>query len=134
MSTDAWTGLRAAGLACGAAALLAACFSERSSGPTNLAGACSVPVTVVDSQHVLVAIANFAFAPDSVRIPAGASVTWLNCESVQTEPHTTTSDASLWDSGEYPGGQRFTHAFPTPGTFPYHCTSHPFMVGKVVVQ
>lgn len=121
-------------VACLAAWLAAACFSERGAGPLAAGGACRVPVSVVDSQQVLVAIANFLFAPDSVRVAAGTTVTWVNCEDPLTEPHTTTSATGIWDSSEFPSGQRYSHTFNTPGVFGYFCSSHPFMVGKVVVQ
>jgi plastocyanin len=120
----------------GAGAIVLACFSDRSSGPINTAAECRVPVTVVDSMHYLIAIRDFAFHPDSLSVPPGATVTWINCEDVGTEPHTTTSDPSgaLWASPDLSPGDRFSHTFPTGGAFPYHCTPHPFMTGKVVVQ
>jgi len=116
-------------------AVALACFSDRGSGPT-VAGAaeCRVPVTVIDSLHYLIAIRNFAFHPDSLAVPRGATVTWVNCEDVGQEPHTTTSDNAVWDSPQLSPGNRFSHTFPTAGAFPYHCTPHPFMIGKVVVQ
>lgn len=116
------------------AALAAACFSERAGGPVSAAGACRVPVAVVDSQQVLVAISDFLFAPDSITVPVGTTVTWLNCEDPLTEPHTTTSATAIWDSSEFPSGQRFARTFSVAGVFPYLCTSHPFMIGTVVVQ
>jgi plastocyanin len=116
-------------------AAAAACFSERAGGPIVAgAGECRVPVTVIDSMHFLVAIRDFLYYPDSIAVPAGATVTWVNCEPAGTEPHTTTSDAPAWDSGEFAVGERFSHTFPAPGAFPYHCTSHPSMVAKVVAQ
>jgi plastocyanin len=112
-----------------------ACFSERGSGPSvNTAAECRVPVTVIDSMHYIVAIRDFAFRPDSLAVPAGATVTWVNCETPPQEPHTTTSDSSVWNSPDLSPGDRFSHTFPTTGGFPYHCTPHPFMLGKVVVQ
>jgi len=121
-----------AGLALAAAL---ACFSERSAGPVVTAAAeCRVPVSVIDSMHVIVAIRDFAFHPDSIAVPAGATVTWVNCEIPPQEPHTTTSDASMWDSPELNPGDRYSHTFAVAGTFPYHCTPHPFMLGKIVVQ
>ena len=75
-----------------AACMVAACFSERSAGPAT--GECQVPVTVIDSTHFLVAIRAFAFFPDSLSVPTGATVTWVNCEPAGTEPHTTTSNGS----------------------------------------
>jgi len=116
-------------------AIAIACFSDRgtTTGPTS-AVECSVPVSVIDSMHFIVAIRDFAFHPDSISVPPGASVTWVNCEDVGQEPHTTTADGAAWDSPELSPGNRFSHTFPAQGAFPYHCTPHPFMLGKVVVE
>lgn len=122
--------------AVGCAAALA-CFSERGAGPgPNTAAECRVPVTVIDSMHFVVAMRDFTFRPDSISVPAGATVTWVNCEEEGVEPHTTTSDATNWDSSDLLPGARYSHRFPTPGTFPYHCIPHELlgMVGRIVVQ
>jgi plastocyanin len=112
-----------------------ACFSERGAAPPiNPAAECSVPVTVIDSMHYIVAIRDFTFRPDSISVPAGATVTWVNCEDFGVEPHTTTSDGGVWDSPDISVGNRFSHTFPAQGAFPYHCTPHPFMLGKVIVE
>jgi plastocyanin len=130
-----------AGAACGVVGAFAvACFSERGAGPSvNAAAQCTVPVTVIDSMHYIVAIENFGFHPDSISVPIGATVTWVNCEKPPQEPHTTTSgipgnDDGIWNSPDLNPGDRFSHTFPAGGVFPYHCTPHPFMLGKVVVQ
>jgi plastocyanin len=115
-------------------AALAACFSERASSPVASLADCRVPVTVIDSMHYLVAIRSFVFRPDSLAVPAGATVTWLNCEDVGQEPHTTRSDTGTWDSPELNPGGRYSRTFAVAGAFPYHCTPHPFMLGKIVVQ
>ena len=115
------------------AILAAACFSDRTAGPVTSLAACRVPVTVIDSMHYLVAIRDFLYYPDSIAVPQGATVSWVNCEPSGTEPHTATSDSPGWDSGEMPVGARFSHTFPTQGAFPYHCTQH-VMAAKVVVQ
>jgi plastocyanin len=118
-------------------AIALACFSERGSGPTGTSSAeCSVPVSVIDSMHYIVAIRNFTFQPDSIKVPVGATVTWVNCEDTGTEPHTTTSDsAGVWSSTDLNPRARFSHTFATAGSFPYHCIPHEaFMHGKLVVQ
>jgi len=115
------------------ATLAAACFSDRTAGPVTSLAACRVPVTVIDSMHYIVAIRDFLYYPDSIAVPQGATVSWVNCEPTGTEPHTTTSDSPGWDSGDMSTGARFSHAFPTQGAFPYHCTQH-VMAAKVVVQ
>lgn len=117
-----------------AGAIVLACFSDRSAGPVNSGAECRVPVTVVDSMHFLVAIRDFAFHPDSLSVPPGATVTWINCEDAGIAAHTTTSDGGVWNSPDLSPGDRFSHTFPAQGAFPYHCTPHPFMTAKVVVQ
>jgi plastocyanin len=115
--------------------VIAACFSDRGAGPsTNVAAECRVPVTVIDSMHYLIAIRDFGFHPDSLNVPPGATVTWVNCEDVGQEPHTTTSDSSVWNSPDLSPGNRFSHTFHAAGEFSYHCTPHPFMTGKIIVQ
>ena len=121
------------GCICGSAFVLA-CFSDRGSAPINTAAECQVPVTVIDSLHFLVAIRDFGFHPDSLSVPSGATVTWINCETGDVPPHTTTSDGGAWNSPDLSPGDRFSHTFPAQGAYPYHCTPHPFMTGKVVVQ
>lgn len=119
-------------------AAAAACFSERGSGPTFSGSAeCRVPVSVIDSLHVIVAMRDFTFVPDTITVPVGATVTWVNCEDVGVEPHTTTSDTTgIWDSSDMSPGARFSRRFPVAGTFPYHCIPHRDlgMVGQIVVQ
>jgi plastocyanin len=118
------------------AAIVAACVSERSSGPGSGAAECRVPVTVIDSMHYIVAIRDFGFHPDTLTVPVGATVTWINCEDVGQEPHTTTSDTTgIWSSADLSPGNRFSHTFATPGPFPYHCIPHEsFMRGEIIVQ
>jgi len=72
-----------------------------------------------------------AFSPADFAIDAGSSVTWTNDDSVT---HTTTSNTNAWNSGNVPPGGHFTAAFPTAGTFPYHCQIHPGMVGTITVR
>jgi plastocyanin len=119
-----------------ASAIAVACFSDRSAGPGAGAAECRVPVTVIDSMHYLVALRDFAFHPDTLTVPVGATVTWVNCEDVGHEPHTTTSDTTgIWSSPDLSSGDRFSHTFATPGPFPYHCIPHQsFMRGEIIVQ
>jgi plastocyanin len=75
-------------------------------------------------------IINFAFTPNNVSINVNESVTWTWVGS----PHTTTSDTGLWDSGVFGTGHTFTRTFTSAGSFPFHCTVHPFMIGTINVQ
>ena len=69
-------------------------------------------------------------------VPVGAVVTWMNCESAATEPHSSTADSGSWDSSNIITGARYSRTFGVAGVFPYHCTPHRSigMVGKVVVR
>ena len=75
-------------------------------------------------------IVNFAFQPNLVTINANDSVTWTWVGS----PHSSTSDTGVWDSGIFSAGHTFTRAFTSAGSFPFHCTVHPFMTGTITVQ
>ena len=76
-------------------------------------------------------LGNRAYTPDDLNVAAGTTVTWTNTDSVD---HTSTSDATGWDSGVVAPGRQFSFAFQTPGTYRYHCAIHPGMVGTVVVR
>lgn len=79
-----------------------------------------------------VSIINFEFVPQTDTIPLGDTVTWTN-NAVST-PHTSTSDASVWDSGTLDPGNSFSFHFTSNGSFPYHCNFHPeLMHGTIVV-
>ncbi|HEV2669651.1 MAG TPA: plastocyanin/azurin family copper-binding protein [Gemmatimonadales bacterium] len=89
-----------------------------------------------------VSIQNYAFAPNSITVPAGTSVRWTNIDSVS---HSVTSDNGVFTSsnlsgtgtdpyGQPTGGGQYTRTFFTAGTFPYHCSVHPTtMKGTVIV-
>ena len=74
------------------------------------------------SMSNMITIADFSFTPVSTTVPVGTTVTWTNNGP---SLHTTTSDATGWDSGNLNATQTFSHQFTTAGTFTYHCTLHP---------
>lgn len=79
-----------------------------------------------------VSIVDFAFSPAAVTINPNDSVTWTWAGAFA---HSTTSNnTNLWDSGILSQGASFSHTFNSAGTFPYHCTVHPFMTASVTVQ
>jgi plastocyanin len=111
---------------CGIAAvgLTASCFSERTTG-TSLA--CSG----TSSDPCVIEIRNSSFQPTTLRVPAGATVTWVNRDDIV---HTSTSDAAVWESGFLSTGASYSRAFNATGQFPYHCTPHPNMQATIVVE
>jgi hypothetical protein len=58
-------------------------------------------------------------------------VTWTNQDF--TRNHTVTFFDGLFDSGELSRSQTATRAFPAVGSYPYRCTIHPTMQGRVSV-
>src|SRR5438093_10668394 len=74
---------------------------------------------------------NTAFAPPTVTVRAGDTVTWTNRDPFS---HTSTSDTGAWDSHVVTAGTSFSFMFASAGTFAYHCAIHSFMHGTIVVQ
>jgi plastocyanin len=117
--------------------MTAACGSDYSSPSPSLsptpspAPAPGGPTSQVSIPKGAEVLGNRAFSPDEVMVAVGDTVTWTNTDTVS---HTSTSDASGWDSGIVAPGAQFSRTFQAAGTFRYHCAIHPGMVGSVVVQ
>ena len=86
---------------------------------------------VADAAQQEVSIQFEAFAPSQLDILSGETVQWTN---VSERTHTVTSDTGLFDSGEVPGGARFTLRPDAVGSYAYHCTIHPTMHGEIDVR
>jgi plastocyanin len=78
-----------------------------------------------------VAIAGFAFAPASVTVAVGTTVTWTNRDSAT---HTVTADDRSFKSDKLANGATFSQTFTTAGTFTYHCSIHPSMTATITVH
>ncbi len=117
--------------------LLAGCGS--SSADTSDAGS-SASGTVVSMKLL-------QFMPQTLTVKAGTKVTWRNDEPIT---HTVTSgtysgvDAKtglrasekpdgLFDARAAKKGDTTSYTFSKPGTYPYYCSIHKGMNGKVVV-
>ena len=72
-----------------------------------------------------------AFAPDDLTVDSGTTVTWTNTDAVPIPRHPMRRAGNPGIVA--PGGQ-FSRSFQTAGTFRYHCTIHPGMVGTVIVR
>lgn len=71
------------------------------------------------------------YRPDLLDVLPGETVSWTN---VSSRTHTVTSDTGVFDSGNLVGGARFSVRFDTVGSYHYHCTIHPSIVGEVDVR
>lgn len=80
---------------------------------------------------VVVRIDNFTFGPETVTVAPGTTVTWVNGDDI---PHTVVSQTKLFRSKTLDTDDRYTFTFEAPGVYPYFCSLHPHMTGKVVVK
>ena len=78
-----------------------------------------------------VSIDNYAFKAPTVTIAVGTAVVWTNKDD---DPHTVTADDGSFDSKGLGQGDTYKHVFTKAGTYPYHCSAHPYMKGTVIVQ
>ena len=78
-----------------------------------------------------VKIENFSFGPTELTVPAGTTVTWINRDDI---PHTVVSTDKVFKSKVLDTDEKFSFTFSKAGTYPYFCSIHPKMTGKVIVQ
>ena len=71
------------------------------------------------------------FTNQTIEITVGTTIEWTNDDPV---PHTVTADDGSFDSGSMDAGQVWRYTFTQAGTYPFHCTPHPFMKGTIVVK
>jgi plastocyanin len=103
------------------AMLLFAGLSSVKAGNNDQASAASAEVK----------IDNFSFEPQTITVAVGTTVTWTNRDDI---PHTAVSTEGVFKSKVMDTDEKFSNTFTKAGTYPYYCSIHPKMTGKVVVQ
>ena len=84
------------------------------------------------AQETQVKIDNFTFGPQEVTVTTGTMVKWVNRDDI---PHTVVSDdKTTFKSKALDTDDAFSYTFTKAGTYPYFCSIHPKMTGKVVVK
>ena len=109
--------------AVGVTGLLAAALPELTAAGEAVVAAAASPATIK--------IDNFTFAPATLTVTAGTTVTWKNEDD---SPHRIGDKNGTFKSAALDTDDTFSHAFAAPGEYPYICTIHPYMVGKIVVK
>jgi plastocyanin len=103
-------------------------------------GACgsssSSPSAPTTSANVTISIlgdrASQSYSPNPTTVRVGQTVAWQNNDSIA---HNATQDAGAFASITVnAGGITTPITMSTAGTFTYHCTIHPGMVGTLTVQ
>jgi plastocyanin len=82
-------------------------------------------------ETVEIKIDNFSFGPAALTVPAGTTVTWINHDDI---PHTVVSTDGVFKSKVLDTDEKFSFTFSKAGDYPYFCSIHPKMSGKVMVQ
>jgi plastocyanin len=80
---------------------------------------------------VTVEIRDMKYASNTLTIPVGTKVTWINKDQT---PHTVTDRGRRFASAALDTGDSYSYTLTTPGEFTYFCTIHPFMIAKVIVK
>ena len=86
----------------------------------------------IPSGNYKIEIIGFAFAQQELKVKVGDTVSWVNKDSAK---HTVTSDnGNQLDSELLSKGEIYSHTFNGIGVFEYHCTPHPYMTGRIIVE
>jgi len=94
-------------------------------------GAGSFAAAQQNAQAVVVKIDNFSFGPAELTVSVGTTVTWTNRDDI---PHTVVSTDKVFKSKVLDTDEKFSYTFTQAGSFPYFCSIHPKMTGKVIVK
>ena len=84
-------------------------------------------------EKVTIEIKDFKYSPATLRVKPGEKIT---VTSRDTEGHSVTSDKEgLFNSGILGKDKSGSITAPSvPGTYPFHCTPHPSIVGTLIVE
>lgn len=110
------------------------CYSQTPASPApnqELPKAPNPSTSATTLPQIEVVIDGFAYKPATLNIPVGTTVVWYNKDSA---PHTVTARDKSFDSGSLQRNNTFSYTFEQSGIFAYYCTTHPSIVGKVVVD
>lgn len=102
----------------------------RSNGNQNM-NAAESKMQVENLVEKTVTIADFSYVPAALVVKKGTTVTWMNED---TDTHSATADDGSFDTGLLQQGESGSVTFDTAGEITYHCSTHPNMTGKIIVE
>jgi plastocyanin len=107
-------------------AFAAACGSSSSSPAAPSGPAADVTIQIVGDRG------NTSYNPNPTTMRVGQSVAWHNGDTIA---HDSTQDSGRFQTGTLQAGATSASiTMSSAGTFTYHCTIHPGMVGTITVQ
>ena len=80
-----------------------------------------------------VTMQGYAFAPATLTVPAGSTVTWTNQDTAPHDVKTTSGPVQI-HSPMLDKGESWSFTFTTAGSYAYYCTVHPNMTAGITVQ
>lgn len=92
-----------------------------------------VPSTTNQSTASTVEIKDYSYAPGTITVKKGTTVTWTNQDAVRHDVTPDTATDEFKKSELLSKGESFSVTFNTTGTFSYYCSPHPYMKGTVTV-
>jgi plastocyanin len=78
-----------------------------------------------------VTIKDYKFAPETLKIGVGTTVTWTNKDA---DVHTVMSATGLFVSGALDTDDQYSYTFTKAGTYRIACSLHPQMSETIVVE
>ena len=91
----------------------------------------NTPSPVETSTTPQISIDNFTFSPQTLTVPAGTKVTWINHDDV---PHTVVDTGKRFKSAALDTDDKFSFTFTIAGEYTYFCGIHTHMTGKIIVK
>lgn len=85
-----------------------------------------------ETGHAEVVLEKLRFSPQTLSVPVGTTVTWINRDSVPKI--VVSAEQPLAMPAMLRAGQAFSRTFATAGTYSYFCSVHPSVTGKIVVR
>lgn len=80
-----------------------------------------------------VAISDFKYDPEAIRIKAGGSVTWSSSDQARHNAQTDDGVEGAFNTGDLEKGASKKVTFEETGEFTYYCIYHRFMEARVEV-
>jgi amicyanin len=97
---------------------------------TTTNGTASTTPDIVATKNERVTIKGYVFAPATLKVRVGDTVTWTNKDEVR---HSVDFDDGSFDSPLLAQDQTASHTFTVPGTYSYYCGPHPYMKASITV-
>jgi plastocyanin len=91
----------------------------------------TISAAAAEAEANEVKIDNFSFGPQNITVHPGTTVEWINHDDL---PHAVAAEDRSFKSRVLDTDEKYSHRFDKPGTYPYFCSLHPKMQGKIVVH